>query len=209
MTESKWIIKKLLHLDSLRKIQKSIFKSYKRGFISLDVSQRSTAIADNHIAQWRFLTYLSTETSTVCSIEKIRDIVAIKLYPFISFLTPSEVANVVEPGKTMINYVTNMENVYTVLIHEFEAQSVISKEGRRYHFAMRPILYYAPPPPMEQRWEYISINKLDGWFKFDKPITEVSTFTITVGNPLNLIDFTSYMNIFFNLEIVYLDEVKD
>ena len=73
-------------------------------------------------------------------------------------------------------------NRLTTLIHEFESQSFIGHEDRRFHFMSQP----------ELSNNKISIDPHyfhNGIFKFKDPITILDTLTISFGNPLEKIKF--------------------
>ena len=70
----------------------------------------------------------------------------------------------------------------TTLIHEFESQSFIGHENRRFHFISQPEI-------VNDKIEIDPHYFHGGVFEFKDPITILDTITISFGNPLEKIKF--------------------
>lgn len=71
----------------------------------------------------------------------------------------------------------------TILINEFESQSFIGHENRRFHFIAHPEVLKNNKIEIEPHYFH------NGNFEFKNPITSLDTLTITFGNPLEKIKF--------------------
>jgi hypothetical protein len=117
--------------------------------------------------RWNFVNNNNTLQGTVNAIGDIRDIIAIKVFPF------------------KMPYSARADNNYdkiTMNIEEFSAQSFIGHEDRKFHFMF--------DTKVTDRW--IKLNARDnngGIFKFKNPITRIETLTLTFGSPLQPIIF--------------------
>lgn len=117
--------------------------------------------------KWNFVNNNNTLQGTVNAIGDIRDITAIKVFPF------------------KMPYSAQADNNYdkiTMYIEEFSAQSFIGHEDRKFHFMF--------DTKVTDRW--IKLNAKDnngGIFKFKNPITRIETITINFGSPLQPIIF--------------------
>lgn len=113
------------------------------------------------------------------------------------------------------NYI-NVNNNITVLIHEFQAQSFIGRDGRRFHFVYFPQLMNPEnvggvyiTPRYNAYVEYNTTGKGDGWFWFKTPIQEFSTLTFSIGTPFDLITQTQNIRTIIPIMFIYLDDYDD
>jgi hypothetical protein len=118
--------------------------------------------------KWNYiLQTASTNQGSVSVIGNVRDIVAMRVYPF------------------RIPYISSADNKYariSVFIKEFAAQSFVAHENRNFHFML------------QSETDGAFINLLtdtynDGYFYLEKPITTVENLTISFGSPLEPVTF--------------------
>ena len=118
--------------------------------------------------KWNYiLQTASTSQGSVSVIGNVRDIVAMRVYPF------------------RIPYVSSADNKYariSVFIKEFAAQSFVAHEDRNFHFML------------QSETDGAFINLLtdtynDGYFYLEKPITTVDNLTVSFGAPLERVTF--------------------
>lgn len=117
--------------------------------------------------QWTYiLQSQASSQGTVNVIGNVRDIVALRIYPF------------------RIPYVESADNKYSrisVLIDEF-AQSFIAHENRKFQFMLQS--------EIDSAFINLLTNKYnDGFFYFEKPVPEIKTLTVTFGSPVEPILF--------------------
>ena len=144
---------------------------YRKNYLILD--SRYRILTNNNTSgisnfSWIFILKSQIEgQGSVNIIGNVRDIIALRVYPF------------------RIPYVESADNKYSrisVFVEELGAQSFIAHEDRKFHFMLKS----------EIDGEFINLetNKYnDGFFYFEKPITTLNTITISFGSPLERITF--------------------
>lgn len=122
--------------------------------------------------RWAYTPTQNTSASGFCnSVGVIRDIIGMRMYqPRV-------------PYRSAMN--SNSKRV-SVLIEEFQAQSFICENGRRFHFILRPVFVTG-----QTSIELSTEDYNDGIFNFRKPITTFDTITLSFGDPLNIIPFAT------------------
>jgi len=142
----------------------------RKNYLMLD-SRYRVLVNDNDgkITAFRWNYILQSHTSaqgTVNVIGNVRDIVALRVYPF------------------RIPYIASADNKYSrisVHIDEF-TQSFIGHENRKFHFMLQS--------EIDSAFINLHTNKYnDGFFYFEKPVPEINTLTITFGSPIEPIVF--------------------
>lgn len=135
--------------------------------ILLDSRWRSLDTDGTLLFKWSFSNTMTTQQGTFNTLSPIRDIIAIKIFPF------------------KIPYTVNAENPtrnITVFYNEFSNQCVPAQENRKYHHWM--------DYNTEDDWISLNADKYnEGTYNFDKPITTLDTLTINFGAPLQIIQF--------------------
>lgn len=116
---------------------------------------------------WDYSSDKSQQMGTVNIIGNIRDIVALRVYPF------------------RIPYVSSADTKHkriSLLIHEFSSQSFFAHEDRRFHFMLETSVDndFIDCDPYKQN---------DMYYYFEKPFTTFTSITISFGNPLQKIEF--------------------
>lgn len=125
---------------------------------------------------WRYAPTQYTGTGFCNSVGVIRDIIGMRMYqPRVPFLPAMN---------------TDAKRV-SVLIEEMKAQAFIAENGRRFHFLLRPN-FIAGQTDIELSTEDYN----DGIFNFRKPITKMDSFTLSFGDPLNILTFATPFNRF-------------
>lgn len=186
--------------------------SYKYAYILLDTNNASPELSNGSVFGWNVLNFVSLQKGVVSVIGQLRDIIAMRLYPVTAiFNSPIPV-----PGKIWINNVINLNYNMTILIKEFQAQAYVGHNGIKFHFAMYPqVMNYDhnmigfPLIPTRPYIEYNTISKGDGWFWFKTPITTVSTMTISIGDPFNLLTQSTNRRTLIQLQLIYTDVTSD
>jgi hypothetical protein len=122
------------------------------------------------------------------SVGVIQNIIAIKLYQLrIPYLATMN---------------TDAKRV-SVLIEEFAAQAFIGENGRRFHFMTRPNFITG-----QTDIELSTEDYNDNIFHFRKPIKTLDSITVSFGNPLTLLRFSTPFNRFFiALEFICLKDI--
>lgn len=196
-------------------IQRAINPSaqYEYAYVLLDTANTADDLTGNNKFGWRVINYLTSQRGFVSTTSNIRDVVAMRIFPVTMVLdTP-----IGESNKNYYNAVSNLNNMFTILIHEFQAQSYIGRDGRRFHFALFPALMnptggdYAlrPITPAQPYYEFTTSGKANGWFWFRKPITEFNTMTVSIGIPFDLISPDVNTRTLIPLQLIYLKSKFD
>lgn len=86
-------------------------------------------------------------------------------------------------------------NRWTVLIEELRAQSYICRSGFNYHFMCTPERGAAVDlyGTTRYRYDWYTVNFSDGYYWFNKPLTELSNITLAFGNPFD--EFPMHTNV--------------
>lgn len=180
---------------------------FKYAYVLLDTNNIDTNLSSDTKFGWNFVPNAKLSTGTVNSTTSIKDLVGMRIFP----ITSNFIAPITEPGKTLVNDVSNMGYNFTVLIHEFSAQSFVGRNGFKYHFILYPQLMnptnqpnstsYTPADPY---FEYTTSGKGNGWFWFRKPITTFSTLSVSMGNPFDYVKQTNVTRVLIPLQLVFL-----
>ncbi len=138
---------------------------------------------------WRYAPTQYTGTGFCNSVGVIRDIIGMRMYqPRVPYLAAMN---------------TSAKRV-SVLIGELKSQAFIAENGRRFHFLLRPNFVFG-----QTDIELSTEDYNDGIFNFRKPITKVDSFTISFGDPLDILTFSTPFNRFIiPFEIVCLKSDK-
>ncbi len=186
---------------------------YQYAYVLLDTNNAAPELTSTTTFGWNVINYISQRSGTVSMVSNIRDLVGMRIFP----VTMQLITPVGEAGKTYTNNVTNINNNFTILIHEFQAQSFVGREGRKFHFALFPALMNPQFPaqgpsftPANPYFEFTTSGKANGWFWFRTPITEFSTMTISIGNPFDLVKpGANNTRTLIPIQLVYLSEKEN
>lgn len=199
----KWYIQRMLNPTA----------QYQYAYVLLDTDNAAAELSSDTTFGWRVINYISQQDGTVSTVSNIRDLVGMRIFPVTMQLnTP-----VGETGKNYVNNVANINNNFTVLIHEFQAQSFVGRDGRKFHFALFPALMNPQFPfrgpaitPTNPYFEFTTSGKANGWFWFRTPITEFSTMTVSIGNPFDLVrPNANNTRTLIPLQLIYLSEKRE
>jgi len=138
---------------------------------------------------WRYAPTQFTGTGFCNSVGVIRDIIGMRMYqPRVPYLAGMN---------------TDAKRV-SVLIEELASQAFIAENGRRFHFLLRPNFITG-----QTDIELSTEDYNDGIFNFRKPITKIDSFTLSFGDPLQILTFSTPFNRFIvPFEIVCLKSDK-
>jgi len=148
-------------------------------YLALDSNFRETTYNDpiNEVSSsikkftWKYAPTQYTGTGFCNSVGVIRDVIGMRMYqPRVPYLAAMN---------------TSAKRV-SVLIEEFKAQAFIAENGRRYHFLLRPN-FIAGQTSIELSTEEYN----DGIFNFRNPITKIDSITLSFGDPLEILTFST------------------
>jgi hypothetical protein len=146
--------------------------AWKYNYIVLDSRYRDQSADGITKFKWTFLSgSTSNSEGVVNSLGEVKQLIAISC------------PNIRIPYSNSNDIVlTNSYRRVTMLIEEFNSQSVIAQEGRRYHFMFEAALD-------NNMLDLRASPNEEAVFEFAKPITQIDTFTISFANPLETINF--------------------
>ena len=125
---------------------------------------------------WKYAPTQFTGSGFCNSVGVIRDVIGMRMYqPRVPYLAGMN---------------TDAKRV-SVLIEEFSSQAFIAENGRRFHFLLRPNFITG-----QTDIELSTEDYNDGIFNFRKPITKIDSFTLSFGNPLQILTFSTPFNRF-------------
>lgn len=222
----------IFDINDIYKVQRIINPSslYKYMYIMLDTSNVVGAVSTDTKFKWDFIPNTNLQPGAVNAVGNIRDLVGMRIFPIYTKLlsTPTIDWSVYSPtagigtGISDIpqwnSGIINLNNNFTVFIHEFSAQSYIGKERRKFHFVLFPILQNPEIDttygrknwtPLDPEYEMTTSGKGNGWFWFDKPITSISTLTISIANPFEEVQVANTTRALIPLEMIYLSSSND
>lgn len=210
----KLAIKRFFNIASALHIQRKLNAPahYKYAYILLDTNNIDPNLSSGTTFGWNLINFVSLQTGTISVIGKLRDIVGMRLYP----VKANIIAPIPAPGKTWIGNTVNLNYNFTILIHEFQAQSYVGREGRKFHFDLFPYImnynYDAlnhPYTPAIPYIEYTTSGKGNGWFWFKTPFTTINTITMSIGDPFDLLTLDTNQRTLVPIQLIYLSELDD
>ncbi len=175
-TPKSLVISNFLGIDDLDEL-KMLFNPesmYVHYYVVLDSSYRDTTEEINTAIKkftWKYSPTQYTGTGFCNSVGVIRDIIGMRMYqPRVPYLAGMN---------------TSAKRV-SVLVEELKAQAFIAENGRRFHFLLRPNFITG-----QTSIELSTEDYNDGIFNFRKPITKIDSFTLSFGDPLNILTFAT------------------
>lgn len=136
-------------------------------YVLLDSKKRQLSNDGTRNMRWAFSNTQNTLQGTVNAVGAIRDIIELKIM-----------------GPFTIPRVDTADNDYdmiTMTISEYANQAIIG-HGKSFHFLFKPTI----------TGDLIELNPVpynDGIFKFDNPVTQLDTLTISFGAPIDQVLF--------------------
>ncbi len=140
---------------------------YRHNYIFMDTRHRLLDGDGTEIFAWNHVNNVTRTQGSINTTGEIRDIVSIKVMPI------------------KIPYSSSADNALgrvTMLIREFQSQSYIGHENRRFHFVFEATV----------NGDFIILDPYkfnEGVYRFNNPITQLDTLTISFGSPLQKIIF--------------------
>jgi hypothetical protein len=153
-------------------------------YILMDTRYRALDNDGTKYFQWNHINNVTRAQGSVNTIGTIRDIVAMRVYPF------------------RIPYTAALDTSYrkvSMLMREFQAQSFVAHEGRRFHFMFDIFIdgdsIYLKPE-----------DNNDAYYRFNQPVTQIDNISIDFGSPLEEVVFDSDRSLGF--ASVYWDGIQ-
>jgi hypothetical protein len=194
-----------LNINKKETLENLIAPKYKYAFILLDTNNIDLNYSNDFKYGWRIIKSNILEQGAINLNYDIGNIVGMRIYPITTqFVTP-----ITEANKTYITKSPNLNNLFTILIHEFQGQSYIN-EKNKYHFLLFPQLMnkindpYIRTIPSIPYYELVTSGKMNGYFWFKTPITHLSTLTISMYNPYEAIKLNQNIRTLIPLQLIYL-----
>lgn len=179
-------IEKLFNLN-ISKIAKSLNPlKLKSLYIMLDSSNNIYMTKSDTKLKWNFTYDGILRLGTVTSFKKVYNFVGMRcyniklnVYPASDLFGDAEAPPVIEKAY-LPWYLKDREA--SILVEELSAQSYIAHEDRRFHFIGK-----CPDPAYsaDLAIDFDRYNK--GYFWFAKPIYELTTITLSIGNPVTVV----------------------
>ena len=136
-------------------------------YILMDTRYRALDNDGTRYFQWNHINNVTRAQGSVNTVGTIRDIVAMRVYPF------------------RIPYTSALDTSYkklSMLMREFQAQSFVAHENRRFHFMFDVFIdgdsIYLKPE-----------DNNDAYYRFNQPITQIDNISIDFGSPLEEVVF--------------------
>jgi len=217
-------VQRMFNLNDLHTIQRLVAPKtqHRSVFVLLDTDNADPALSEGNKFGWSFIDSPLLKEGTINGIGGTGNLVGMHIYPITTTLTAQPQAlyaasafplAVVNAGQSpfYFNDFLNTNNTFTILIEEFSAHSYVGREGRKFHFSQFPFLLNAFTQINSGSWpsptpyyEFISTSKGDGWFWFNKPITEFSTITVSLANPFTEISLSKTVRTIIPIELIFL-----
>jgi hypothetical protein len=136
-------------------------------YVILDTRYRVLDSDGTKFFSWNHINNVSRNQGSINTVGTIRDIVALRIFPF------------------RAPYTSTLDTAYkkvSMLVREFQAQSFVGQEQRRFHFMFNPVVsgnsVFLEPG-----------DDNDGYYRFGQPVTQFDTITIDFGSPLEDVIF--------------------
>ena len=204
-------ITKIFNIDNVYQLRKSLFPKslYDYNYVILDTNNKAVELSTNTQFGWRIISNGSIESGAVSCVNNMRNIVGMRIYP-VSIVMAAPIRDTENVNKVYVNNIANINNNFTILIHEMQAQSFVGRDGRKFHFSLFPALMNPTNigpgiiTPATPYYELTTSGKNNGWFWFKKPITELNTITISIGNPFDLLTSVNNTRILIPIQFIYI-----
>lgn len=181
----------------------AITKTVKSAYVILDTSKIDPNLSGNGRYGWRFINYQAFVPGTVICPADLQNIISMRIMP-----VKMNIVKANYDGKVLANNHTNVNNQVNILIEELSTYAYEGWEGRKFHFPLFPAIMnltyplYGPAyTPLNAYIEYVTSGKGNGWFHFPEPITYLNTITVSIANPVTVIEVGRTL---IPLEIIYM-----
>lgn len=183
-------VESIFGISTKYQLQRSLHPQvqYTKNYVILDSKNRVPSQNLKQM-QWLYISDALFQQGTVNTKGQVRDLIGMRIYP-IRAAQNFGLSGQYNPS-------------FTLLIEEFKAQSVIGQQQRNYHFLLRQTPNPTVPPaaPVFAQQEFTPMN--DGYFWFHKPFTTINSFTISLGNPLVVINIPVAQQILYPQDFTY------
>ena len=208
-------ISSIFNIDSMSQFRRKFLPKsiYSYNYIILDTANKATELSTNTSFGWQVINNGATKTGAVSSVSDMKDIVGMRIYP-VSIVMAAPIRDTENVNKVYVNNIANLNNNFTVLIHEMQSQAFVGRNGRKFHFSLFPALMnptYTGQDlitPAAPYYELTTSGKNNGWFWFKTPISELNTITISIGNPFDLLTSINDTRILIPIQFIYLNDIK-
>jgi hypothetical protein len=164
------VINKFFGMDwkDIRELRKPKQIKTKKAYIILDTKYRILDEQGLTRYSWNLINTINNSQGVINSIEEIRNIKSVKVYPFRI------------PNQTSVTY--NGFKIISLQLEEYATQCYLAQEGCKFHFIMNSVAdgVYLDLSPFKYA---------DNTFEFSKNITVANTFSISLYNPIQRITF--------------------
>jgi hypothetical protein len=142
---------------------------YKSEYMVLDSKNRDFVPTQPTLMKWRYSAGGQYSQGVITTVDKLRDIVGMRIQTILT--------------RNTYRYLFSCP-LYTLQIQEFAAQSFVAHDDWRFHFAFRPTYDTRQSTDIISSLYSVLKPLNDGYYWFEKPITEVNSFTVSIANPL-------------------------
>jgi hypothetical protein len=197
-------ISSFLGIDTFEKLIRELNPkvSKKKAYVCLD-SRYARFLNNCTKLQWDYSNALITTDNSTSVIGNVRNITSVRMLSMV------------------VRKFTSVAQRASICIEEFSAQAFILPNGRRFHFigllndlqnnsiaidyraaSASQLFLYVPDFTTYDKYELIAGYKFnDGIYRFNKPITDLNTFTISIGDPFSPVTIPKYE--FFDVSLYY------
>jgi hypothetical protein len=149
-------------------IKQPVAVKTKKAYLFLDSKYRIANSRFNEVFSWSYFNESYTMPGTTAAVSKIKDIIAIKVYPIRlpAFQNASGYPHMIAKYKSV-----------NMLIEEFSGQSLVASNGLRYHFQ------FSVTPTSDGWYDLRTLKQSRGEFVFNKPITTLNTISLSFSSP--------------------------
>jgi hypothetical protein len=198
-------VSSFLGIDTFEKLIRELNPkvTIKKAYVCLD-SRYARFLNNCTKLQWDYSNALITTDNSTSVIGNVRNVTSVRMLSMV------------------VRRFTSVARRASICIEEFSAQAFILPNGRRFHFVgflndlqnnSIAIDYRAssgtknvvvvPDFTTYDKYELIAGYRFnDGIYRFNKPITDINTLTISIGDPFNLVTVPKYE--FYDVAALYL-----
>lgn len=166
-------VSEFLGVQDFETAKDAFYTEYDVISLALDLTNAAEFINDSIRYTWNYNGDQLIANATANSSATIKNIIGMRLYP-IRYLIG--------------NGLNDFYGHYTLLIEELASQAYIARNGRRYHFMVESE-YFRKGILISAIAELTPHYFNSGYFWFKNPIQEISSITLSLADPFDLVDF--------------------
>jgi len=162
-------IENFLGAKSLMKLRHELNPQSKKRYKYIVLDSRERIVTSGNIQkfQWNYINNLSREEGSVNTYGNVKNIIHLRVFPV---------------RIPYISYADTPLKRISLNIEELSPQGFIAHERRQFHFLFDNIV--------DGRWINLNpFNYNDGYYRFNPPITNLDSITVTFGSPLEPLSF--------------------